>query len=67
MLNKIKNAWKSRTVWATGLLTALAAIQLNLTMLEPVMSSQLYAWVNFGMAMLLMWLRFVTTKPLDEK
>lgn len=66
-MKKIKNIWKSKTIWASSVLAIMAAIQANLTLLEPVMSNETYGLVSFGFAMVLFFLRFVTNKPLEEK
>ena len=67
MLQKLKNSWKSRTVWAGTILLVLSAIQTNMIDLTAVMDPKTYGLVTFVLSMVIIALRFVTSKPLDEK
>lgn len=67
MLQKFKNCWKSRTVWVGSALVILSAIQTSLIDLSAVMDPKTYGLVTFGLSMLIIGLRFDTSKSLDEK
>lgn len=67
MLQKLKNAWKSRTVWTGTILLVLSAIQTNMIDLAAVMDPKIYGLVTFVLSVVIIALRFVTNKPLDEK
>lgn len=60
MWNKIKNAWKSKTMIFGMLLQAAPLVQEYFGAIgDP------RGYMIIGLIM--MWLRYVTTKPLDEK
>jgi len=67
MLQKLKNAWKSRTVWVGSVLVILSAAQANMIDLSAIMDPKTYGLVTFVLSMVIIALRFVTSKPLDEK
>ena len=67
MLQKLKNSWKSRTVWIGSIATFLSAMQANMVDLAPALDPKHYAMAMFGLSMAQVFLRFDTNKPLDEK
>jgi len=67
MLQKLKNAWKSRTVWIGSIATFLSAMQANMVDLAPALEPKTYAIAMFSLSMVQVFLRFDTAKPLDEK
>lgn len=67
MLQKLKNCWKSRTVWVGSALLFLSAVQSNMIDLTAVMDPKTYGLVTFVLSIVIIALRFVTDKPLDEK
>jgi len=67
MFEKLKNCWKSRTVWVGSIAALLSAVQMIMPDLAPVLEPQTFTLVMFALSMTLVLLRFVTDKPLDEK
>ena len=65
MMDKLKNALKSRTIWFSVLLAMLSVVQgyLNVLPLTPI--HQMYA--GLAIAAVVTVLRAVTTQPLGEK
>lgn len=67
MLEKLKNSWKSRTVWLSGLMMILSAIQVNLINIAPLVDDKTYSIIALVVSFLLIILRFDTDKSLDKK
>lgn len=62
-IKSIRQALKSRTIRASILLAGLGALQTNI----DVIPAQYRGHVLIGIAMLMVLLRSITTKPLSEK
>lgn len=58
---------KSKTMWFSLLLVIFGALMDNITVLQSVIPSQYYGLVLAGIGIIVAVLRFLTTKPLDEK
>lgn len=65
--NKLKNCWKSRTVWIGSIMTFLSAVQANMVDLAPALDPKHYAMAMFGLSMAQVFLRFDTSKSLEDK
>jgi len=61
------NALKSKTINFAVLLGMFGAAQANLPAVQEVVSPSVYGWLTLGFAVVVAWLRAVTTKPLKEK
>jgi hypothetical protein len=62
---KAKGALKSKGVWAGPIIATLGLVQTNLDKL-PLNESQMnMVWLAAGLA--LIWVRWVTDRPLDQK
>lgn len=65
--DKLKNWYKSKTMWFAFVLVILSTIQLTFGLFVSLVSPQIYAWLTMLIAIAVATLRFVTDKPLDEK
>lgn len=63
--NTTKAVWQSKTIWFNFAVIVLAAIELQLSVLRPVMPSNGYVWTAIGLAMANAGLRFLTTQPIS--
>lgn len=65
---KLRALWRSRTVWLGGLVAVGSAIQPQLMdWLRLRLTAEDYALAGVIVGGLIVWLRWVTTKPLEEK
>ena len=63
----IRGAIKSKTMWFSGLITALGAVSDNSQYLRGLLDDISFNTVMIGIGLITALLRIVTTKPLDEK
>ena len=71
MFGKLKNSWKSWTIWFNGLLTTLLfsapLLQEQLPQLQEYVGADVYKQLMFVAIIGNIFLRFKTNKALDEK
>jgi len=63
----IKGAFKSKTIWFSGLISALGALSDNSQYLRALLDDISFNAVMISIGVIVALLRIVTTKPLDEK
>lgn len=66
MLNKIKQWWKSRTIKTATVIALLGIVESNFHFLQGVLGDK-YGLVWIPFAVLMGYLRIITTKPIEEK
>lgn len=65
---KLRALWRSRTVWLGGIVAVGSAIQPQLMdWLRLSLTPEDYALAGVIIGGLIVWLRWITTKPLEEK
>jgi len=67
MKQRIHGAWKSRTMWFSGLLFLLGAVSDNSSYLQSLIDPKVYSISMFVIGIVIAYLRATTTKPLDIK
>ena len=67
IIAKLKRAWKSKTVAFGLLLTLFSYAEDHLHSLQAYIPPKIYPLVTFIIGMIVLALRFVTTKPLEDK
>jgi hypothetical protein len=71
MLLKLKNAWKSWTIWLNGIGLMLVAYLPDMAstfpQLQPYMGENAYSRVMFALTVANIMLRFKTSRPLQER
>lgn len=65
MIDKLRHYFKSRTVNYGAILAVIGLIQANVELFHLTASQQ--GWLLFGLALVTIWLRAVTNKPLSER
>lgn len=67
MKEKLKGAWKSRTIWFSFLLVFLGAISDNSSYIQDLIDPKIYSISMFIIGIVLAYLRATTTKSLDDR
>ena len=63
----VRGALKSKTMWFSGLITALGALSDNSQYLKALLDDMSFNTVMIAIGVITALLRIYTTKPLDEK
>jgi len=66
-MNKTRGAAKSKTMWFSGALVVIGAVQVGLPDLKEHIPSLYYGLFNMLVGVITAWLRWVTTTDLGEK
>ena len=64
---KIKGCFKSRTQIAAFLIAIIGAVEVALPQMREALSPAAFGWFTLIVGVVMAWLRWITTKPLDEK
>jgi len=64
---RLKGAWKSRTIWFSFLIVLLGAISDNSSYIQDLIDPKVYSISMFIIGIVLAYLRATTTKSLDER
>ena len=67
LIARIKKAWKSKTIAFGFLLALFSFAQDHLHTLQSYISPKVYPFLTFGVGIVVVASRFVTTKPLEDK
>lgn len=67
MKDMVRGALKSKTMWFSGLITALGALSDNSQYLKALLDDMSFNTVMIAIGVITALLRIYTTKPLDEK
>lgn len=67
MKRKVKGVMHSKTMWFSLALMVFGAIEMYFPYLEKNIQPQYYGPIFMGIGIVVAFLRFVTTLPLDEK
>lgn len=67
MLTKLKQWWKSRTIKTATVIAMLSVLEVNFHFLMPLLGDKWYALTWLPFAMLMAYLRIITTQPIEEK
>lgn len=59
--------WKSRTIWVNALMGALALAESQLQMLQPLVPFNVYGALAFGLPIVNLVLRTITTVPVASR
>jgi len=57
----------SKTMWFGLAISILGVVQANSDILSTVLTPKQYGWLMLGIGIVIKLLRFVTTKPLEDK
>jgi NADH:ubiquinone oxidoreductase subunit 4 (subunit M) len=67
LIDKLKNVYKSRMMWAAFFFAVFNAACLGWPLVAKFVAPALAAWIGFAFAIIVAALRYVTTQPLEAK
>lgn len=67
MIEKLKGALKSKTIYLGLALSVFGLVQANLQLFTPMMSDKAAGWFAFIIGLIVIVLRWITTEALNDK